>query len=877
MTVPCRCLVPLAVAADLPPAAIGGKAVGLARLLRLGHSVPEGWVLPVRWYRRAARHREVRRAIALFRAHAATPALRGPLLAQVRLAWQEVPLPGALEAELAVLCDGTAFAVRSSGVGEDGRTTSAAGIHQSVLGAATPAALADAIRRCWASAWSEAAVAYRTAAGGDPLAGAMAVVIQRLVPAEVAGIAFSHDPLTLAPEVVVDAGRGLGEAVVAGRVEPEQFRLVRDGDGWRLRSVRPGKQRRTAEGEEPLASPTLTPAQAEALAARVATIAAQFGHPVDIEWARVGDRWWFLQARPIVRREPPPPPSAPATPWGETLWSNANLGEVLPGVTSPLTWSLVEPAVAGGLGECYRRFGAPLPAGVPLLGRFLGRAYFNLSLLQWHHWAEFGTPPAETNQTLGGNQPAIAVTGRPPASRWRRGVRAVRGMVAVAAALLAMRRVVPRVQRYCEQEEGRPLDGLDDAALAALWFAGGPPARALVVPFLIVSGAASGIYSALRQTIARWLPGAGDRLASGIVAGHGGITSAEHGYRLAEIGRIARCEPASAAYLRQWLASTLPSLPWQEALRDTATGAALARFLAEFGHRGQHELELAEPRWREDPAPLLRTIAAYLDAEPPPPDAATRRRRAAWEEVTHRLRAAPLRRLRLAILAALYGHLACLREAGKSHAVRLFGLQRRIALAAGERMRARGHLARPDDVFFLTQTELLTYLIGEGEPERLLALVESRREEVARWTEQPAPDYFWGDDPPQEAPPLPVTGEVELTGLPISGGRACGRARVVRSLAEGDRLRAGEILVAPSTDPAWTPLFLRAGGLVVEVGGFLSHGAIVAREYGLPAVANVAHATTRIPDGAWLDLDADTGRVSVRARDAATAVRPGSR
>ena len=244
-----RCLVPLAAAADLPLAAIGGKAAGLARLLRLGYPVPEGWVLSARWYRRAARHRAVRRAIARFRSHAtATPALRGPLLAQVRLAWLQVPLPRRLTAELATLCNGTPFAVRSSGVGEDGSTTSAAGIHRSVLGPHTPAALADAIRRCWASAWSEAAVAYRAAAGRDPLDGAMAVVIQRLVPAEVAGIAFSHDPVTLAPQVVIDAGQGLGEALVAGRTEPDHFRLVHDGERWRLWRASAGRRRLVAGG-----------------------------------------------------------------------------------------------------------------------------------------------------------------------------------------------------------------------------------------------------------------------------------------------------------------------------------------------------------------------------------------------------------------------------------------------------------------------------------------------------------------------------------------------------------------------------------------------------------------------------------------------------
>jgi pyruvate,water dikinase len=278
---------------------------------------------------------------------------------------------------------------------------------------------------------------------------------------------------------------------------------------------------------------------------------------------------------------------------------------------------------------------------------------------------------------------------------------------------------------------------------------------------------------------------------------------------------------------------------------------------------------MANPRWREQPDYLFDVLASYaaMEQETPPfaPQAQAQRRQQAetyaWQNLPWWRRSWFRNNLRRA------QDYSQLREHSKSHLVRLIDVGRQFALRAGELLAQDGVLEAPDEVFFLEREELIEALRGEISTATVQRRIEQRRRERQRYAALQPPEALIGDQPVYDDR-LPQDGPV-LSGLPSSPGRVTGTARVLRSPQEGVRLQAGDILVAPSTDPGWTPLFLLAAGLVMETGGYLSHGAIVAREYGIPAVINVSRATQRIADGTTVTLDGGAGTVQLATAEEA--------
>jgi len=334
------------------------------------------------------------------------------------------------------------------------------------------------------------------------------------------------------------------------------------------------------------------------------------------------------------------------------------------------------------------------------------------------------------------------------------------------------------------------------------------------------------------------------------------VSSAEHSYRLWELSRLARQSPQVMAFLAQGTWDT-----WQQELAGTAFAEAWHEFLETFGHRALYEVEMANPRWREQPDYLFEVLATYASLPqtraPFDPEEQARRRQAAEQEVCRRL--TPWRRPWFRATLRRTQAFSRLRENSKSYLVQLIDIGRLMALRAAHFLRQDGLLEDAEAIFYLRIEEVQTALRGAVQIETVRHLIAQRRLERQRDAARQLPDLFVGERP-LYAELLPTQGPV-LTGLPSSPGRVTGIARVLYSPQEGARLQPGEILVAPSTDPGWTPLFLLASGLVMETGGYLSHGAIVAREYGIPAVLNIPLATQRIPDGSSILLDGAQGVV----------------
>ncbi len=302
---------------------------------------------------------------------------------------------------------------------------------------------------------------------------------------------------------------------------------------------------------------------------------------------------------------------------------------------------------------------------------------------------------------------------------------------------------------------------------------------------------------------------------------------------------------------------------WREVLAPTGLAAPWQAFLDTYGHRGLYEVDIANPRWREQPDYLFDILAAYAALEqdtPPfdPQDQAQRRQQAE----TATLRRIPLWK-RSWFRSALHHTQAFsrYREQSKSHFVRLIDLARQLCLRAGDDLVREGLLDERDAVFLLEQKELIAALRGETNRAFIQRRVAQRQLERQRYAALQPPDVIVGERPVYDR--VSIDRGPVLSGLPSSPGRVTGTARILRTPQDGGRLQAGDILVAPSTDPGWTPLFLLASGLVMETGGYLSHGAIVAREYGIPAVLNVPQAMQRIPDGATITLDGGAGTVQL--------------
>ncbi|MGJ7904489.1 PEP/pyruvate-binding domain-containing protein [Lysobacter sp. 1R34A] len=743
-------------------------------------------------------------------------------------------------------------------------------------------ALAAAIVAVWDSAREPAAVAYRERFGFDAADAAMAVVIMPSLPAVASGVVFTCDPLSGRNDrVLVNAHWGLGEALVGGQADVDEYRLQvrRIDDGLepieqRIGAKRQYSRERTGGGTELSETPrelaeraVLTPAGVLEIAAlsRDAAAALDFARPrFDVEWVWDGDRFWIVQARPVTASARHTYPALSQQP---SLWTRGNTKEILPEPLSAMDWSLYAIAADRMLTLGYELGGYPVLPGVPHASLHHGRVYLEASLIQWEGYDAYGIAPAAINALLGGGQGTIAV----PAPSWRtrmqRGRRLVRYMRRSlkkrrsADADLARAREQARAWREQELSQG-------NRSLATLLRQQVAQVRASDELFFL-QGSAGGTLTTLVDVIEKRCPGEGQALTAALMAGGESSVTAQQGYELIALAQVAAADEAASSWLRsdgrdsaQWSAQ----LPQSSAFRREFAG-----FLERYGHRAVAESYLRQPRWREQPAYLLDMVASLIgrDAE-----ALRQRQREisaqAWQRVSG---CTPV------WLRPLIRHLArsatvdCNhREAARSALMAYFEAIRRVAMKLGERLSGDGGFAEPDEVFDLTAEELCAVAEGRLGLRQAKARADERRATRLAWAATVEPEVVIEHGELAAAATANHAAAMQdgdgafWTGTPIGAGRASGRARIVRDPREAGALESGDVLVAPSTDPAWTPLFLKAGALVMETGGYLSHGAIVAREFGIPAVANLPGILGALSEGERVEVDGHRGRVR-RLRD----------
>lgn len=812
-------------AADAAPEVVGGKGLQLGQLVRYGLPVPDFFVLPAAWSRQRGRDDDDLQQI-----------LHAELVAR---GWLDVPL-----------------AVRSSAVGEDAAAASFAGIYRSCLNVRGVAALMTAVGEVWASLDTPTAAAYRTRLGlaGEP---EMAVVVMPLLSASASGIAFTCDPITGREDrMVVHAQWGLGETLVGGETDGDEYVFAEDTtDTWRVIAQRRGGKgtmsvptpeggtTRVAVAQAEAASDVLTTGQAEALAAllRDAAVALDFVAPFyDLEWVWDGTDFWLTQARRVTRR---PHNTYPALRNAPAIWTRGNTCEVMPAPLSPMDWAFSRRGVNDLLEPGWRLAGHTLLPGAQRAGLFDGRLYLEASILQWEARDAIGLLPAHFNAMMGGHQPCIEVA---PAG-WRERLRHLGNTLRYLRRAPALRRrglaEVASMHALSREIRSAPLPGDCEGLFRQLDRVLRLTREAEGMHFLQGAGGAS--LSMLLDSMEKQFPGEGAAIGAGLLAGGEPSVTAVQGYALLDLARQAR--------------------GLEQPLEDPVFAAAFKAFLDEYGHRGPYETYLRNPRWDEAPERVLDQLPALADVDA---EALRERQRAAakaaWQRVGCDL---PWwRRPLLASLVRAANRECNQREAARSGLISLLAAGRRIWLAIAAHMVRGGMLARRDDIFLLLPSEAERACAGQIPSTGVQARVAARAALFEAW--QAATPAEWlsvapeGGLRPGDMPAsAPLAGRDAWRGVATGTGVARGRARLLRHPDEGGRLLPGEILVAPSTDPGWTPLFLKAGGLVVETGGYLSHGAIVAREFALPAVVNLPGILDMLRDGDEVEVDGLSGTV----------------
>jgi rifampicin phosphotransferase len=804
---------------------VGGKGLSLGLMATAGLPVPPGFCVTSEAYRR-------------WRGQELTD--QHDLSRQIHSAYQQL---GA-----------GPVAVRSSATAEDGVVTSFAGQQETFLGVSGENAVCEAVHRCWASLDSERAAAYRRHQGVRDDQIAMAVVVQRLVAAEVAGVLFTRDPMD--PDgrrMLVEASWGLGESVVSGRVTPDRFAVDRDTGHVIDCHISVKTVQVTGDGTVPVpadkqAAACLSDEQLSQLAELGRRVEAFYGAPRDVEWAWADGRFWLLQARPIttadaserakVRAEEIAALAAKAEPRG-TVWSRFNLSEILPEPT-PMTWAIVRRFMSGrgGFGQMFRDLGYDPDPSLDDDGIFdlvCGRPYCNLSREPRLHYRQL---PFEHPFAALKKAPHKALYPTPVINHARLGwrfwlflpvtlprltlkfMKADLGRQAVSKTFATRFRaeIVPAFLRDVEEGAKEDLAKLDDAALLARlehWIQRTLHdfARDSLKPTALAAVAMAGLERRFTKMVGREKA---TQLVRDIMMGVAADpeTDVAHGIRELAAGRLDR---------------------------DT--------FLNRFGHRGSQEMELSSPRWSEQAAEKVSGTFSGVPEKVPDTFSAA----AAWDRVVAEVPMVPiLRQMVKAEVDTLHLYLG-LRESAKHYLLKGYALIRRVLVELDRRYGLNG------GVFFLTPDDLPRLTTGED----LSGLIAERRRRRAIVLTLEVPPVLFSDDLDAIGRPVVVEGADTLQGVPLSAGVAEAPALVLDQPLTANLPSEPYILVCPSTDPAWVPLFVHARGLVMETGGVLSHGAIVAREFGLPAVAGLAGVQRRLKTGQRLRVDGGRGTVTV--------------
>ena len=822
---------------DLP--LVGGKGFNLGKLTAAGFLVPPGFCVTTEAYRTSLETVNVQNSEVV----------------------QAAALPESLQSEILAAYNqlgADSVAVRSSATAEDLPDASFAGQQDTFLNVSGTAELLEKIQACWASLWSDRAVAYRREHGIEDAQLAMAVVVQAMIDAEVSGVMFTRNP-TGGAELVIESNWGLGESIVSGEITPDHFVISRETGNLIRETIVSKRKMIVREGVQavPIGQreiPSLQRGQVAELGKIGMQVDSFYGAPQDVEWAYAKEQFYLLQARPIttltdaaeieqLRRQEIEVLQTKADEGG-TVWSRYNLAEVLP-APFPMTWSIMQEFMSGrgGFGLTCRELGF-LPSrrfdeeGV--LDLICGRLYFNLSrevefnfhgFLFEHDFQQLKRDPHKAIYP----QPTPNIK-RSNLLFWLKFPYYI--AKAISAELkhskicknldrILSEKVFPAFEQYAQDQRQISLEELSDQEVIDKFHEWREKTlNKFAKDALKATVFASFSYQQLETTLQKCFSDEEAKdLARLLITGLEGDLTVD-------------------ANLKMW---------------EVAQGElTLEDFLEKYGHRSVGEFELAQPRWREDPSYIEQIITSFHTNPNANPMKHLQAQRTNREKAKRRIARLPVGkaaafRKRINKVLALTQRYMPFRETAKFYLMLGYELIRKALLELDRRYQL------DDGIFYLVPDELDRLIQGED----LQSMIAERKTTRSRLLKIEVPDVIYSDILNRVGEPQAIEAKDEIQGVGVSVGVATGEAYVLRDAADAQIAGKNYILVCPSTDPGWTPLFLHAAALVMEYGGMLSHGAIVAREYGIPAVVNVPAATQRLQSGQRLRVDGGRGIVSI--------------
>ena len=856
-------------------AVAGGKGASLARLARAGLSVPDGFHVTTAAYRQFVDENDLQPRIlaALETANPAQPETLQAASRTIRDLFDQAQIPpdvaGAIAQAYAALPGKTpAVAVRSSATAEDLSDLSFAGQQETYLNVRGAEAVLDAVKRCWASLWTARAIGYRLQHGIDQSAVSLAVVVQLLVPAETAGILFTANPVNgRRDQVVISASWGLGEAVVGGLVTPDTITVdkttgrvqERETADKQVMTVRVHGGTETQPVPETLRrAPVLSDEQAAALARLGVQVEELCGYPVDIEWAIADGELYLLQSRPITTLGETalpqiPPPSEWKGPNRRAKYMRVNIVELMPNPLTPLFATLGRRVINASMNRLMTVF-FDRPGLMPeeLIITINGYAYYN---------GEFTAK--QIGQILLGSVGIMKRMFTGAEQRWRDARSRYKATVEEWQA-----------RPWRESSATEILHSVPEILGPAMEYYG-----ALVSGIIPAAWISEGLFTVVYD---RLIKRKNDPPAPTYLLGFDSTPILAE-KALYDLAQWARTRAGLAEYLSRTPATQIVAQLDGQSPPDVNADdwrewqSRFRVYLQQYGAT-IYDLDFANPTPADDPTPVLETCKLFLRGEGSNPHArqhaAAERREQATQAMLNRLKGLRLRLFRSLVTRAQ--KYAPQREDGLADIGLGYPLVRQMLLEVGRRLVQAGGIAEAADVFWLVEDEVerAAAALDRGEP--VSSMTDAVRQRKALWQAQkrvtppvslPLPPKFLRKMLPEQFGVQTDAAAHVIRGIPCSPGSVTATARVLHGPQDFLQMQPGDVLVAAITTPAWTPLFAMASAVVTDVGGPLSHGSIVAREYGIPAVLGTGIATRRIRSGQVITVDGSAGTVEILEMD----------
>ncbi|MBU7026704.1 MAG: hypothetical protein HXS48_07155 [Theionarchaea archaeon] len=818
---------------------VGGKAFNLSKMAKKGFKIPEGFCITTRAYDYFTNYNNISEDAEI--ADRIREGVIPPLLQDVVCSAYRTYLDGAL------------CAVRSSSPLEDLKSTSFAGQYESFLNVTGESALLNAVKECWASLWSLSALEYRKRMEIKNENIKMAVLVQEMIPAAASGVLFTEDPM------VVECVWGLGDTLVGGKVTPDRVVVEKHTLKVKERTIshkqimskmNPCGGIDEVEVPDPLKdTAVLDDDHILKLCTLGKKVEDLFGCPQDIEWAFLNGTFALLQARPITVEKP-------------IVWSRANVAESHPGYVTYLSRNPEDRPddILLALLPLLERFGITDVPDIKLREYIYGHAYLNMNVAADIIGKIPGLSPDVVYQALGHSAEEVSESTLELSSM----VKLLPGTVRVILFFLNLpkraKQVIPSSLDLIEDIRHTNVQELTLKELDNLvWHMYHKNSHVFQVHACTALGA-MGLFGLLQKMTAR----VGAAGIENTLMGLEGMSSSQLGVEMWKLAHHASRSTKISELILSGEKDILKELRHSE--EGTEFLKEFNQFLEKYGDRCSWEPELSMPRWEENPDFVLSMVANYLRSHADPVktmEEHMRARQKVKDQLSKKVHN-PLEKVLIKKVLEKTEQYIVIRENLKTVLVKGISVLKILYVTIAEKLVDKGILENQEDIFYLKVTEVSDVIADNLEKRQVKRLIKERKKEKKECEHLDVPDVIIGNPPPIKDIQYTVTPREKLEGTGCSPGVVTGKALVGCNPGECTGLKEGDILVAPVTDPGWSPLFVTAGGLVMELGGTLSHGVIIAREYGIPAVVGVKNATKIIKTGQVITVDGNKGLVYIR-------------